>query len=509
MEQILILFFIILALAIGSVLGYFARQSIAKKQVGSIEERLRKKIEKAKKDAEEIIQQAKEKAAEIIKEVQKEQEERQKNLLAREETLLEREKVLDKRATFLEEKERKFNEEVEELKEIKKKIEEKEKEVSQNLEKIAKLTKEEAKEILFDQVEKEYQKDILERMKKLEKEGEERYEKKAKEILANVIQRISVSQAQEITTTTIPLPSDDLKGRIIGKEGRNIRAFEKATGVELIVDDTPGILMISSFDPVRREIAKTALEKLMKDGRIQPARIEEVVEESEKEIEKKIKEAGETAEYETGILDLDTDLVKLLGKLRFRTSYGQNVLLHSIETSLLAGALAQELGADVWIAKKAGLLHDIGKALDHNTEGSHVEIGMRILEKYKVEPEVISAMKSHHGDYPPESIEAIIVQVADAISASRPGARKDTVENYLKRLESLEKIALSFEGVEKAWALQAGREIRVFVKPEKIDDLKAKKLAREIADTIQKELRYPGEIKVTVIRETRVVEYAK
>ncbi len=509
MEEFIILFAVIFSLGVGAILGYFARQSIARKQVGSIEEKLRSKIEKVKKDSQEIIEQAKEKAAEIIRTAQREQEERQKTLLKREETLLEREKTLDKRATFLEEKERKFDEEVEELKKIKEKLDKREKELSQKLEKIARMNKEEAKKILFDKIEKEYQTDLLERIKKLEKEGEERYERKAKEILASVIQRIAVPQAQEISTTVVPLPSDELKGRIIGKEGRNIRTFEKETGVELIVDDTPGILVISSFDPVRREVAKIALEKLMKDGRIQPARIEEVVKESQEEIEKKIKEAGEMAEYETGILDLDPALVKLLGRLRFRVSYGQNVLLHSIETSLIAGALAEELGADVWVAKKAGLLHDIGKALDHNVEGSHVDIGIKILEKYNVEPDVIKAMKSHHGDYPVESLEAVIVQVADAISAARPGARKDTVENYLKRLESLEKIALSFKGVEKAWALQAGREIRVFVKPEEIDDLKVKRLAREIVDSIQKELRYPGEIKVTVIRETRVVEYAK
>lgn len=509
MEEFIILFVIIFSLGLGAILGYFARQSIARKQVGSIEEKLRNKIEKVKKEAQEIIEQAKEKAAEIVRTAQKEQEERQKTLLKREETLLEREKTLDKKATFLEEKEKKFDEEVEELKKIKEKLDKREKELSQKIERIAGMSKEEAKKILFDKIEKEYQVDILERIKKLEKEGEERYEKKAKEILASVIQRIAVPQVQEISTTVVPLPSDELKGRIIGKEGRNIRTFEKETGVELIVDDTPGILVISSFDPVRREVAKIALEKLMKDGRIQPARIEEVVKESQEEIEKKIKEAGEMAEYETGVLDLDPGLVKLLGRLRFRVSYGQNVLLHSIETSLIAGALAEELGADVWVAKKAGLLHDIGKALDHNVEGSHVDIGIKILEKYNVEPDVIKAMKSHHGDYPVESLEAIIVQVADAISAARPGARKDTVENYLKRLESLEKIALSFKGVEKAWALQAGREIRVFVKPEEINDLKAKRLAREIADSIQKELRYPGEIKVTVIRETRVVEYAK
>ncbi len=509
MNQFFVLFSIIASLSIGSVLGYFARQSIAKKQIGSIEGKLQKKIEKTKKEAEEIIKEAKARAAEILKSGQEEQEEKQKSLLKREEVILEREKIIDKRTSLLEEKERRFDKEVEELKKIKENLEKGKEELSKKLQSIAKLSREKAREMIFNDVERKYQKDILERIKKLEKEGEERYERRAKEILSNAIQRLAVSQVQEITTTTIPLPSDELKGRIIGKEGRNIRAFERATGTELIVDDTPGMLMISSFDPVRREIAKIALQKLIKDGRIQPARIEEVVGESKKDIESRMKEAGEMAEYETGILDLDSKLVKLLGHLHFRVSYGQNVLLHSIETSLLAGALAEELGANVWVAKKAGLLHDIGKALDYHMEGSHVDIGIKVLEKFKVEPEVITAMKSHHEDYPDESLEAIIVRVADAISASRPGARKDTVENYLKRLESLEKIALSFRGVEKAWALQAGREIRVFVKPEKINDFQAKNLAREITDAVQKELNYPGEIKVTVIRELRIVEYAK
>jgi len=312
-----------------------------------------------------------------------------------------------------------------------------------------------------------------------------------------------------MTTSTISLPNDEIKGRIIGKEGWNIRTLEKLTGVELVVDETPETVVISGFDPIRREIAKISLEKLIKDGRIQPARIEEKIEEAKKEINLQIKEAGEAAVYDLGLVGLDPRLIHLLGRLKFRTSYGQNVLLHSIEVAYLAQALAEEIGANSLVCKKGGLLHDIGKAVDQQIEGSHVDIGIRILEKFGESQEIISAIKSHHQEYPAESIEAILVQVADQISGARPGARKDTLENYLKRLSDLENIASAFPGVEKAWALQAGREIRVFVKPEEIDDLAAKKLARDIANRIQEELRYPGEIKVNVIRETRVIEYAK
>lgn len=509
MNQFIILFIICISLSLGSIFGYFARQSIAKKQLGSIEERLRRKIEKVNKEIEKRLKRAKEKAFEIINKAKKEREEREKKLLEREKILLKREHFLDKKTAFLEEREKKYNSAVERLQMVKKEIEQIREKTRKRLENIAKLTKEQARKELFREIEKEYQKDLLERIRKLEEEGEERYKKRAKEILGDVIQRIAVNQAQELTTTLLSLPTDDLKGRIIGKEGRNIRTFEKLTGTEVLIDDTPGTIIISSFDPIRREIAKIALEKLIRDGRIQPARIEEEVEKAKEELESRIREAGERAVFEVGIIDLEPKLVEILGRLNYRTSYGQNVLLHSIEVALLSGALAKELGANVEVAKKAGLLHDIGKALDHQVEGSHIEIGMKILEKFNIEEEVIKAMKSHHGDFKPETLEAVIVQVADAISASRPGARKDTLENYLKRLENLEKIATSFEGVKKAYSLQGGREIRVFVEPEKMDDLRTKKLAKEIAKAIQEELSYPGEIKVTVIRETKVIEYAK
>jgi len=429
--------------------------------------------------------------------------------LQTERSLLKRENILDEKLSDYEIREKEFREKVEKFKKIRESLESLRQESLDRLEKISKLSKEEAKKELLDAAEKEYQREILERMKKLEAEGWQKFEKKAKEILALAIQKTAVSQSQELTTTTVALPNEEIKGRIIGKEGRNIRTLERLTGVEIVVDETPEAVVISGFDPVRRQVAKTALEKLIHDGRIQPARIEETVQTAQSEINSQIKEAGETAVYDTGLVGLDPKLVQLLGRLRFRTSYGQNVLLHSIEVAHLANALAAELGANARVAKKAGLLHDIGKAVDHQIEGSHTDIGIKILEKFKVEPEVILAMKSHHEEYPYETLEAIVVQTADAISGSRPGARKDTIENYLKRLGDLENIATSFGGVEKAWALQAGREIRVFVKPEEIDDLGAKKLARDIADRIQEELRYPGEIKVNVIRESRVTEYAK
>ena len=377
------------------------------------------------------------------------------------------------------------------------------------LERVAKLSQEEAKTELLAQVEKEHQEALAKQIQHLEEEGKEELDKRARNILALAMQRYGASQAAEITTSSVNLPSDDLKGRIIGKEGRNIKTLEKLTGVEVIVDDTPGAIVISAFDPIRRQIAKIALEKLMADGRIQPARIEDAVEKAKEEIAEKIQQAGDAVVYDTGVTGLDPRLIRILGRLSFRTSYGQNVLLHSMEVAHLSAAIAAEVGADETLAKKAGLLHDIGKAITHEVEGSHVEIGKMILQKFNVSEEVIRAMQAHHEEYPYESVESIIVQVADQISGARPGARKDTLEAYLKRLEELEKVANSFEGIEKSYAIQAGREIRIFVQPDKLDDLQARKIAKQIADKIQQELDYPGEIKVTVIRETRTVEYAR
>ncbi len=509
MNQLIPLIVGIVALTVGSVLGYYARQSIAKRNYRTIDAKIQKKITQAKAQSGEILAAATKEANQILETAKKETDERRATLLNTERLLLRRENILEKKLSTFEFNEREFQEKVKKLKEIKEALENLRSEALQNLERISRLSRGEARKELLENLEKEYQKEILEKMKKLEVEGQDRFEKKAKEILAQAIQKYALSQAQEITTTTVTLPSEEIKGRIIGKEGRNIRTLEKLTGVEIIVDETPEAVVISGFDPIRRQIAKTALEKLIQDGRIQPARIEEKVEVAQREIASQIKEAGEQAVYDTGLVGLDPKLVQLLGRLKFRTSYGQNVLLHSIEVSHLASALAAEIGANSLICKKAGLLHDIGKALDQQIEGSHVDIGMKILEKFGIEREVINAMKSHHEEYPYQSVEAMIVQAADQISGARPGARKDTLENYLRRLEDLENIALSFSGVEKAWALQAGREIRVFVKPEEVDDLSAKQLAKAIANKIQEELRYPGEIKVNLIRENRVVEYAK
>ena len=377
------------------------------------------------------------------------------------------------------------------------------------LEQIAKLTEEEAKAKLLAQVEENHKTELVSAIVKMEKNKIEELEKRAQEIMTVAIQRYARSHISEITTSTVNLPSDELKGRIIGKEGRNIRTLERLTGVEIIVDETPESITLSSFDPLRREIAKTALLKLMSDGRIQPARIEEKVEEAKKEVNKKVLEAGEAAVYEVGVLGLPREIIMLLGRLAFRTSYGQNVLLHSIEMAHLANMIAKELGANAEVAKKAALLHDIGKAVDHEIDGTHLELGRKILAKYGIDNAVIKAMESHHEDYPFATPEAYIVTAADAISGARPGARRDTVENYIKRLTELENIVNAFSGVEKSYAISAGREIRIFVQPDKVDDLQALKLAKEMAQKIESELKYPGEIKVNVIRETRAVEYAK
>ena len=509
MNEFLFLISIIFSLFLGAILGYFARQSIAKRDLRTIEAKLQKRIQRAKEEADTILKEAQEKVRFLLEKTKTEEDQRRAELLKMESILLKREHILDQKLSELEKVKKLFQEKVERLRAVKEEIDGMKKQVMEELERIAGLSREKAKEELLTKIEKEFQKDILERIKKLELQGIEKYERRAKEILAQAIQKFALSQAQETTTTIVSLPNEEMKGKIIGKEGRNIKTLEKLTGVEILIDETPDTIVISGFDPVRRQTAKIALEKLMQNGRIQPARIEEKVEEAKNEINEKIREAGEAVIYELGLIGLEPKFVQLLGRLNFRTSYGQNVLLHSIEVAYLASALAQEIGANALVCKKAGLLHDIGKAVDQEVEGSHIEIGIKILEKFGIEPEVVSAMKSHHGDYPPENIEAVLVQVADQISGARPGARKDTIENYLKRLGDLEKIAASFPGVEKAYAIQAGREIRIFVRPEEIDDFEAKKLAREIANRIQEQLKYPGEIKVNVIREVRITEYAR
>ena len=497
------------AFLIGIISGYYSRQLIAKKDWKTIEAKLQKKIEKGTEKAETILSESKNKASLILRKAEKRDAIERKKVLEINQSLLKKSETLNERIVQFDVKQENYKQKVQQLKEVKERIEELDEKTLKKLEEVSGLNEKEAKERILKRTEDKYELDILKRIQKLEKDGFERFEEKAKEVLSTVIQKCALDQSKEITTSVVNILDEEIKGRIIGKKGRNIRAFEKETGVELIVDENPESVIISSFDPIRRHVAKRALEKLILDGRIQPARIEKKVEEATEEINREIKKAGETATYELNIIGLDPQLVKLIGRLKFRTSYGQNVLLHSIEVAYLASFLAQEIGANSLVCKKAGLLHDIGKAIDHEIEGSHVNIGIKLLEKFGIEKEIIGAMKSHHEEYPYESIEAVLIQTADQISGARPGARKDTLEKYLKRLSDLEDIATSFQGVEKAWALQAGREIRVFVKPQEINDLQAKKLAQKISEKIQQSLKYPGEIKVTVIRETRIIEYAR
>jgi len=509
MEIINILGLTLLAFSGGTLIGYFGRQFLAQKQVESAEAKVKKIFTKAKDEAAEILLHAKEKAVKMLEDAKQEEAEKNKQLRENEQRLIRKEENLDEKIEENEKYKLALQKKGSQIIKIKEEIERIKKEQLSKLEKIADIDKERAKEIILDKVEKDNAEEILKRMKYLEAEGVDELKKKANNIIVQTIQKYSGAHTAEITTSTVNLPGDEMKGRIIGREGRNIKTLEQLTGVEVIIDDTPETIMISGFDPTRRQIAKISLEKLISDGRIHPARIEEVVEEVRKEIIDSIKETGQLVVSDLGIAGLDPKLIQLLGKLKFRTSYGQNVLLHSVEVAHLSASLASELGANVTVAKKAGLLHDIGKAVDHEIQGTHVEIGRNILKKFGISEEIIKAMQSHHEDYPFETTESVIVRTADAISASRPGARKDTLENYLKRLEELENIANMFEEVEKSYAIQAGREIRVFVTPEKINDLEAAKLSRKIADNIEETLSYPGEIKVHVIRETRAVEYAR
>ena len=499
----------IVALVVGLALGYITRQSVAKKQEGTAEARSNKILAEAKEKAHAVVQDARDKSVQLLEEAKKEEQEQKKHVVALEESLLKKDETLGVRESELKKEKQSLEKQTETLKKTEEEVDALKHKRMEELERVSSLSAEKAKEELFSVIEKEFEGELYNRMEKMEQYGKDELDRKAKESIAIAMQRYGASQASEGTTTTVSLPSDDIKGRIIGKEGRNIKALERLTGVELIIDDTPEAIVISGFDPVRRHVAKLSLEKLISDGRIQPARIEEAVLKAKEEVSDKIREAGEAAMYDAGIVGIDPKLIWLLGRLRYRTSFGQNVLMHSLEVCHLAGALAAELGADIVTAKKGGLFHDIGKAIDHEVEGSHVEIGRNLLKKFGVADEVIKAMQSHHEEYPYETLEARVVQAADAISAARPGARKDTLEEYVRRLSELEDLALKFEGVEKSYAIQAGREIRVFVTPETIDDFGAKKLARDIANRIQEELRYPGDIKVVVIRETRIVEYAR
>ena len=504
---------VLISLAIGILIGMVYRKKIAESKLGSAEQEAKRLVDLAKIEAENLkkeeIIKAKEEIMNSRKELDQEIKERRGEVQKQEARMIQKEESLDRRSDNFEKKEQDLERRMQDVEKRKQDVESLYDEQIAKLQEIASLTKEEAKEKLLKEVEKDIVTEKATMIRESEQKAKEEATKNAKELLTYAIQKCAADHSQETTVSIVALPNDDMKGRIIGREGRNIKALETLTGVDLIIDDTPEAVVLSGFDPLRREVAKIALEKLIDDGRIHPAKIEEMVEKAKQEVEETIKSEGERAVIETGVIGLHPDLVKLIGKLKYRTSYGQNVLNHSIEVSNLARIMADELGLDPKIARRAGLLHDIGKALDHDMEGTHVEIGVEILKKYKENPIVINAVEAHHGDVEPQSMEAVLVQAADAISASRPGARRETLEAYIKRLQNLEEIADSFEGVEKSFAIQAGREVRILVKPDKISDDQMTILARDVAKRVENEMDYPGQIKVNVIRETRVVDYAK
>ncbi len=513
MEILPIIVSVVISFAVGFPVGMAYRKKIAESKIQGAENEAKRLLESAKKDAENLkkeeIIKAKEEIMASRKELDLEIKERRGEVQKQEARLIQKEENLDKRSENFEKRENELENEFQELEKQKGEVEKVYEEQKGKLEQISKLSQEEAKQQLLNEMEKEITAEKAALIRDLEQKAKEEVNKNAKEMLSYAIQKCAADHSQETTVSIVALPNDEIKGRIIGREGRNIKALETLTGIDLIIDDTPEAVVLSGFDALRREVAKIALEKLIEDGRIHPSKIEEMVEKAKEEIAQTIKEEGERAVLETGVTGLHPDLVNLLGKLKYRTSYGQNVLNHSIEVSNLARIMAEELGLDAKRAKRAGLLHDIGKALDHDMEGTHVEIGVEVLKKYKENPLVINAVEAHHGDVEPQTLEALLVQAADAISASRPGARRETLEAYIKRLESLEKIADSFEGVEKSYAIQAGREVRILVKPDKITDDQMTILARDVSKRIENEMDYPGQIKVNIIRETRVIDYAK
>jgi len=504
---------ILVGLGLGVFVGWLFRKNTAEKSIGSAEEEAKRIIENAHSASEskkrESIVAAKEEAMHIHNEVEKETRERRNELQRLERRLLQKEESLDRKIESLERKEENLHRKEREVEDQREELNQLVGKEQAELERLSGLTSEEAKQLLLKRVEEEvrYESAIL--IKEIETRAKEEAEKRAKNIIALAIQRCAADHVAETTVSVVVLPSDEMKGRIIGREGRNIRTLETLTGIDLIIDDTPEAVILSGFDPIRREVARIALEKLIADGRIHPARIEEMVEKAQKEVDQKIREEGEQATFETGVHGLHPELIRMLGRLKFRTSYGQNVLKHSTEVSHLAGLMAAELGIDIPLAKRAGLLHDLGKAVDHDLEGTHVQIGVDLARKHKESSDVIHAIEAHHNDVEPKTIVAVLVAAADAVSAARPGARRETLETYIKRLQKLEEIAESFEGVEKCFAIQAGREVRIIVKPDKIDDVLAPRVAREISKRIEEELEYPGQIKVVVIRETRAVDFAK
>ncbi len=499
----------LIALGLGAAIGYYLRYQHALSQKRSIEVTIKERVVEAEEKALKIIEKAEAKAEAFEKEKKQELKDVEDKLNKTEERLIRKEELLDKRQVDVDAQIEEVRGKIEQIKDIKSRLDEREASIAQEIEKVAGLSKDEALARVITRVEKEHEGDVAARIQKLRLRGEEQFDEEAKNIITAAIHRIGNTLRVDIMSSMVELPSDEMKGKIIGREGRNVRAFERATGVDVLIDDTPGHITLSSFDPVRREIARVALEGLLADGRIQPAKIEELVEKARAEVGAVVRKMGEKAAYEAGVPGLHPDLVKILGRLHFRTSYGQNVLWHSVEMAHIAAIIAEEIGANVAVARAGALLHDIGKTVSQEVQGTHVEIGIRILEKYGVDQQVILAMRAHHEEYPYETPESIIVQVADAISGGRPGARRDSIENYIKRLGELEEIATSMPGVEKAFAIQAGREVRVIVNPEKVSDLEALNLARSIATDIEERLRYPGEIKVNVIRESRAIEYAR
>ncbi|MDY3751154.1 MAG: ribonuclease Y [Christensenella minuta] len=500
-------------LVIGLIVGYFYRRNIAESKIGRAEDSVKKLIDEAQKRAEvikkETVLEAQEEVHKLRSEFDKESRERRNEITKIEKRLVQREELLDKKLDSIEQKEEQVNRKTKEIAKAKEDLANVHAQQLEQLEHISGMTIDEAKGLLLEKVEHEARHDMAVMLRDIEQKAKDEADKKARNILSLAIQKCAADHVAESTVSVVNLPNDEMKGRIIGREGRNIRTLETATGIDLIIDDTPEAVILSGFDPVRREVARIALEKLIVDGRIHPARIEEMVHKAQKEVDTQIREAGEQAVFDVGIHSLHPELVRLLGRLKYRTSYGQNVLKHSIEVAHLASLMAAEIGANAKFAKRAGLLHDIGKAVDHEVEGPHIQIGADLAKKYKENADIINAIAAHHGDVEPKTVEAVLVQAADAVSAARPGARRESLENYIKRLENLEEIANSFAGVDKSYAIQAGREVRIIVKPDEIDDAGTTLLARDIVKKIEAELDYPGQIKVNVIRETRTTDYAK